>query len=80
MKYNVYKVKSKEYPTFMHEIDPDNPLLVGSIESKDKRLVVIGDLGKLTTSPIVNLEETDEGYYVETQNSYYELRRIPAAK
>ena len=77
IKYKVFKVRSNALPEYMHEIDEDNPTFVGELEILETGLSmkVNGLTHVLITSQVKVVKETNEGYYVETNNSVYELRR-----
>ena len=80
IKYKLFKVKDKNHPDFMHEIDEDNPTFVGVLDTDNlknsTRIKLNSSMIAFVSSPIISVKETDEGYYVETLNSFYELRRL----
>lgn len=76
MQYKLFKLQSKAYPEFMHEIDESNPMFIGILSFPLNRIQLTSPQEAFLSSPIKVLKETDLGYYVETNNSIYELRRV----
>lgn len=76
-KYKVTKIKVK---------DPDAPRMVnkdffitGIVQLALNERMFVADENShnaLMTSPVINMEDTDTGFLVETTNSLYTLERI----
>lgn len=60
----------------MHEVDESNPMFIGILSFPLNRIQLTSVQKSFLSSPIKVLKETDLGYYVETNNSIYELRRV----
>lgn len=80
--YALYKTGAKNpsrmgYPDEMLAMSRGTPFVVGAVEGSETYvwLVVVGLNDWFKTSPILSCRQEGNIFKIETQNSYYELRK-----